>query len=177
MSEEYEIEVIPVVVAAEPIELYKILKIENLVTSGSEAKQLIAEGYVFVNGEVETRKRKKIMYGDIIGFNGEAFQVLSQAEMQEYIDSGEYEMAPEPEYVEAEQGEYITEAQYAEEQAFVAVNVEVDGSAEVVTKNKAPAQRAEPAFVSADKPKKQKKDKQTKAANKKKKGRAAPFSF
>lgn len=166
MSEEYEIEVIPVVVAAEPIELYKILKIENLVTSGSEAKQLIAEGYVFVNGEVETRKRKKIMYGDIIGFNGEAFQILSEAEMQQYIDSGEYEMAPEPEYVEPEyiepeQGEYVTEAQYAEEQV----------------KSKAPVERAEPAFVSADKPKKQKQDKQAKAANKKKKGRAAPFSF
>lgn len=113
MSEEYEIEVIPVVVAAEPIELYKILKIENLVTSGSEAKTFIAEGYVYVNGEIETRKRKKIMYGDIIGFNGEAFQVTSEAQMQEYIDNGEYEVVDEPDY--ADEPEYLAEPEYIEE--------------------------------------------------------------
>jgi len=212
MSEEYEIEVIPVVVAAEPIELYKILKIENLVTSGSEAKQLIAEGYVFVNGEVETRKRKKIMFGDIVGFNGEAFQVLSEADMQEYIDSGEYEMVSEPdvEYAEIDEQEYMTEEQdVVESDAFVNVNnsaangtevyeneepevmaeevsverfeqideVQVEVKSPEKSKPKVPKQRAEPAFVSADKPKKKKQDKQTKAANKKKKGRAAPFSF
>jgi len=105
MSEEYEIEVIPVVVAAEPIELYKILKIENLVTSGSEAKSLIADGYVYVNGEVETRKRKKIMFGDIIGFDGEAYQVLSAADLLEYetmeddsiVEPTDIESEPEPE--------------------------------------------------------------------------------
>ncbi|MFT5879988.1 MAG: ribosome-associated protein YbcJ (S4-like RNA binding protein) [Moritella sp.] len=104
MSEEYEIEVIPVVVSAEPIELYKILKIENLVTSGSEAKSLIADGYVYVNGEVETRKRKKIMYGDIIGFDGEAYQVLSAADLLEYEtmdDDGIVEPADADVYIES----------------------------------------------------------------------------
>ena len=51
-----------------PIELYKILKIENLVGSGGEAKFAIAEGRVIVNGKVETRKRKKIFAGDVIEF-------------------------------------------------------------------------------------------------------------
>ena len=49
-----------------PIELYKLLKFENLVQSGGEAKLLISEGYVRVNGEVETRKGKKIFEGDVV---------------------------------------------------------------------------------------------------------------
>ncbi len=49
-----------------PVELYKILKFENIAASGGEAKHLIADGYVKVNGSVETRKRKKIYPGDII---------------------------------------------------------------------------------------------------------------
>jgi len=57
----------------EPVELYKILKFEALVPSGGEAKLVIAEGLVKVNGEVETRKRKKIVSGDVIEFAGEKF--------------------------------------------------------------------------------------------------------
>ena len=52
----------------EPIELYKILKIENLAQSGGEAKHVIADGFVSVNGVVETRKRKKILSGDVVEF-------------------------------------------------------------------------------------------------------------
>ena len=48
------------------IELYKLIKILDLVDSGGEAKQLIEHGYVFRNGEVETRKRAKIRAGEII---------------------------------------------------------------------------------------------------------------
>jgi len=48
------------------VELYKILKFEGLVDSGGMAKQIIADGQVIVNGEVETRKRKKIIAGDKI---------------------------------------------------------------------------------------------------------------
>jgi ribosome-associated protein len=55
----------------EPVELYKILKFESMVASGGEAKFVIAEGMVTVNGEIETRKRKKIIAGDIIEFGDE----------------------------------------------------------------------------------------------------------
>ncbi len=55
----------------EPIELCKILKFESMVTSGGEAKSVIAEGQVLVNGKVETRKRKKIVSGDIVEFGKE----------------------------------------------------------------------------------------------------------
>jgi ribosome-associated protein len=61
----------------EPIELYQILKIENLVNSGGEAKIVIAEGLVRVNGEVETRKRKKIMSGDVVEFNDEKIRIVA----------------------------------------------------------------------------------------------------
>lgn len=49
-----------------PVELYKVLKFENLASSGGEAKHMIADGLVRVNGQVETRKRKKILPGDVI---------------------------------------------------------------------------------------------------------------
>ncbi|MCP4009815.1 MAG: RNA-binding S4 domain-containing protein [Proteobacteria bacterium] len=58
-------------IVKEPVELYKILKFEGLASSGGEAKSIIAEGQVQLNGEVETRKRKKIVSGDIIEFGQE----------------------------------------------------------------------------------------------------------
>lgn len=60
----------------EPTELYLILKFENLVASGGEAKFVISEAMVKVNGQVEIRKRKKIVAGDIIEFGGEKYLVL-----------------------------------------------------------------------------------------------------
>ena len=87
----------------EPTELYKILKIGNLVSGGGEAKQVISEGYVFVNGEEETRKRKKIYAGDLISFNGEHLHVAikGQTEGYEMVDDSAAESFFEPE-VEAE---------------------------------------------------------------------------
>ncbi len=52
----------------EPVELYKILKFEGLVATGGEAKLLIGDGQVAVNGTPETRKRRKIVGGDVITF-------------------------------------------------------------------------------------------------------------
>ena len=53
-----------------PVELYKVLKFENLASSGGEAKHMIADGMVRVNAQVETRKRKKIFPGDVIEIHG-----------------------------------------------------------------------------------------------------------
>ncbi len=64
-----------VVIHCEPVDLYKILKFEGLVASGGEAKMLIADGCVSLNGVVETRKRKKIFAGDVIGFGDETFRI------------------------------------------------------------------------------------------------------
>ncbi|MEC8429216.1 MAG: RNA-binding S4 domain-containing protein, partial [Pseudomonadota bacterium] len=54
---------IDVEITREPVELYKILKFEGLVPSGGEAKLVIENGMVSVNGEVELRKRRKIVAG------------------------------------------------------------------------------------------------------------------
>ncbi len=62
-------------ITREPVELYKILKFEGLVSTGGEAKLLIGDGQVTVNGEIETRRRKKMVDGDIIEFRGERIQL------------------------------------------------------------------------------------------------------
>ncbi|MFT5837715.1 MAG: ribosome-associated protein [Flavobacteriales bacterium] len=60
----------------EPIALYQILKLEALVSSGGEAKAAIDDGRVLVNGKVETRRRNKIMSGDIVEFECERFKIV-----------------------------------------------------------------------------------------------------
>jgi ribosome-associated protein len=62
-----------IVLNSEPTELYKILKFEGLVASGGEAKAVIADGHVLLNGQVETRKRCKIHGGDIIEFASQQY--------------------------------------------------------------------------------------------------------
>ena len=52
----------------EYIELNKLLKILSLVESGGQANNLITEGFVRFNGEVDTRKRLKLRKGDKIEF-------------------------------------------------------------------------------------------------------------
>ena len=61
---------------SEFVELFKILKFEGLTESGADAKQAVAEGLVRVNGEVETRKRKKIRAGDQIDFIDHHIEVI-----------------------------------------------------------------------------------------------------
>ena len=62
-------------ITSEPVELYKVLKFEGLVSSGGEAKMVVADGQVLVNGEIENRKRKKIVCGDIIEFRDEKIRI------------------------------------------------------------------------------------------------------
>ncbi|QMV13608.1 RNA-binding S4 domain-containing protein [Vibrio spartinae] len=73
---EIEIEAIGIEVNSQPIELYKVLKIADVVSGGGEAKYAIAEGYVVVNGELELRKRRKMYDGDLVEFNGEYYLVI-----------------------------------------------------------------------------------------------------
>jgi ribosome-associated protein len=48
------------------IELIKLLKVTNICGSGGEAKHLVDEGEVKLNGELESRKRAKLRPGDKI---------------------------------------------------------------------------------------------------------------
>ena len=58
------------------IELHKLLKITSVALSGGEAKVMIAEGRVTVDGTVELRKRCKIRAGQIVACNGTTITVV-----------------------------------------------------------------------------------------------------
>lgn len=62
-------------IETEYIKLDSFLKAENIVASGGEAKILIAEGEVRVNGEVETRRGRKLRPGDRVEAGGETLVV------------------------------------------------------------------------------------------------------
>ena len=59
----------------EYIELFKLLKVTHLCGTGGEAKIMISEEKVTVDGVIETRKRCKIKRGQIIEYNGEKITV------------------------------------------------------------------------------------------------------
>ncbi len=71
-----EITMREVIITKEPVELYKVLKFEAMVDSGGEAKSVIDQGLVSVNGAVETRKRKKLVSGDTIAFDNQEIQLV-----------------------------------------------------------------------------------------------------
>jgi ribosome-associated protein len=58
------------------INLTQVLKLAGLVMNGGEAKALIADGLVRVNGEVELRKRRKMAVGDRVQLEGGPALVL-----------------------------------------------------------------------------------------------------
>ncbi len=58
------------------ITLNNLLKVEGLVESGGVAKQVISTGLVKVDGEVELRKRCKIIAGQKIEFGGSGIEVI-----------------------------------------------------------------------------------------------------
>lgn len=62
-------------ITREPVELYKILKFEGMAGTGGEAKMVISDGLVRVNGKIETRKRKKIVAGDTIEFDQDIIRI------------------------------------------------------------------------------------------------------
>jgi ribosome-associated protein len=63
----------------EHIELCKLLKAVNLVMSGGEGKEVVAQGLVRVDGQLETRKRCKIRPGQTVEFEGNVIQVEAAA--------------------------------------------------------------------------------------------------
>ncbi len=58
------------------IQLIQLLKATNLVETGSEAQDVVVNGLVTRNGETETRKRAKIVRGDVIEFDDYRIEVL-----------------------------------------------------------------------------------------------------
>ena len=54
----------------EVIRLGQFLKLANLIESGSEAKEVVAAGQVRVNGELETRRGRQLVKGDVVELVG-----------------------------------------------------------------------------------------------------------
>lgn len=59
----------------EYIKLGQALKAAGLVESGVEAKEVITEGLVTVNGETDTRRSRKLYAGDMVLFDGEEIRI------------------------------------------------------------------------------------------------------
>lgn len=60
------------------IELIGLLKLLNIAETGGQAKYLVDEGLVFRNGEVELRKRAKLIPGDKITFQDVEIEIVNQ---------------------------------------------------------------------------------------------------
>lgn len=63
MKKEFKIE-------GEYIELIQLLKVLGIASTGGHAKFIVDEGEVLRNGDVETRKRAKLIPGDVIEVDG-----------------------------------------------------------------------------------------------------------
>lgn len=57
------------------IKLGQALKAVGLVESGVEAKEVIQNGLVLVNGEIDTRRGRKLYGGDVVEFDGEEIRI------------------------------------------------------------------------------------------------------
>lgn len=60
----------PLPIGEREINLTQVLKLANLAESGGQAKAMVAEGLVRVNGEVELRKRRQMAVGDLVEVEG-----------------------------------------------------------------------------------------------------------
>jgi ribosome-associated protein len=61
------------------IRLGQFLKLANMVDTGAEAKPLIADGAVRVNGEVETRRGRQLVVGDVVTLASQSARVADEA--------------------------------------------------------------------------------------------------
>lgn len=59
----------------EYIKLGQALKAAGLVESGAESKDVILDGFVKVNGDVEFQRGKKLRAGDIVSFDGKQIKI------------------------------------------------------------------------------------------------------
>lgn len=57
------------------IRLGQFLKLASLIDSGADAKEVIADGLVTVNGAVETRRGRQLQHGDVVTFGDRTARV------------------------------------------------------------------------------------------------------
>jgi ribosome-associated protein len=64
-----------VAIDGEMIRLGQLLKLADLADSGGEARELVTEGAVRVNGEIETRRGRQLHRGDVVQAGAEAVRI------------------------------------------------------------------------------------------------------
>ena len=64
------------------IKLDSFLKFAGLVETGGEAKEIVQDGLVLVNGEICTMRGKKLRDGDTVELDGELYQLKAAGEVQ-----------------------------------------------------------------------------------------------
>lgn len=64
-----------VAIRDESIRLGQFLKLADLIDNGAEAKPLLMQGVVVVNGEVETRRGRQLVKGDVVTLGAESVRV------------------------------------------------------------------------------------------------------
>lgn len=77
-----------------PITLGQFLKVASLASSGGEAKALIGRGSVWVNGETEQRRGRKLVPGDVVQVDAAAAQVAALADASTAAATGSVPGAP-----------------------------------------------------------------------------------
>lgn len=75
-----------VAISGESIKLGQFIKLASLVGTGGEAKKLIAEGAVTVNGETETRRGATLQIGDEVCIEGTCARVGEPDDDDDYFD-------------------------------------------------------------------------------------------
>lgn len=75
-----------ITISDESIKLGQFIKLANLVESGGQAKGLIADGEVSVNGEVETRRGRTLVDGDVVTVAGQSARVEVGGADDDYFD-------------------------------------------------------------------------------------------
>ncbi|MCP3425097.1 RNA-binding S4 domain-containing protein [Rothia sp. AR01] len=63
----------------ESIRLGQLLKLAGLVEDGLQAREVVTEGYVTVNGETVTQRGRQVRPGDVVGFAGAEVEVVAAA--------------------------------------------------------------------------------------------------
>lgn len=66
-----------IAIAGETIRLGQLLKFSGVAASGDEAKALIAQGGVLVNGKPESRRGRQLHPGDVVAADGEQIELVS----------------------------------------------------------------------------------------------------
>ncbi|RWZ51161.1 RNA-binding S4 domain-containing protein [Labedella phragmitis] len=73
MTKRTPVEDVPI--GGETIRLGQFIKFAGILDSGGEVKEVVADGFVTVNGEVDRRRGRQLAVGDVVGFEGRRFRV------------------------------------------------------------------------------------------------------